>query len=229
MSLPMNVDFRGVPDGRVGRGVGVELVDVGVGGLDEDDEFSKTWAGGYGATPENATSGVVGGAFWPRLKPWRTVPGALNLYDGNQVLLKERSLKYYIHNRSILRNVIFQFSYDFLCVSSVFGSIVYERYDEMLMLADQMENQRNAAIYESKPPRGLVESNCDVNDPEMSNKNTKQLDVYNIECTTSSRHVKKDISEKLYRVLSFSMSSIIQEIDKCKVNADCNVYPSIDI
>ncbi|GJY76064.1 hypothetical protein Tco_0481180 [Tanacetum coccineum] len=50
---------------------------------------------------------------------------------------------------------------------------------------------------------------------EMSNnKKAQQLDVYNI--ASPRQHVKKDIAEKLYQVLSFSESSIIQDIDKCK-------------
>ncbi|GKB89934.1 hypothetical protein Tco_0962206, partial [Tanacetum coccineum] len=47
-----------------------------------------------------------------------------------------------------------------------------------------------------------------------NNKNAEQLDVYNV--ASPRQHVKKDIAEKLYQVLSFSESSIIQDIDKCK-------------
>nr|GEU63959.1 hypothetical protein [Tanacetum cinerariifolium] len=74
-------------------------------------------------------------------------------------------------------------------------------FDEILMLQSQMEEPKERLPYMIR---------------EMSNKNSKQLDAYNIEYSTSPRHVIKDISEKLYRVLCFSMSSIIQEIDKCK-------------
>ena len=45
------------------------------------------------------------------------------------------------------------------------------------------------------------------NEPEMSNN-----------IASPRQQVKKDIAEKLYQVLSFCESSIIQEIDKCKVN-----------
>lgn len=55
------------------------------------------------------------------------------------------------------------------------------------------------------------------NEPEMSNiKNTKHFDMYNV--TSPRQQVKRDIAEKLYQVLSSSESSIIKEIDKCKVS-----------
>ena len=46
------------------------------------------------------------------------------------------------------------------------------------------------------------------NEPEMSN---------NV-ASPRQQQVKKDIVEKLYQVLSFCESSIIQEIDKCNVS-----------
>ncbi|GJU05124.1 hypothetical protein Tco_1121554 [Tanacetum coccineum] len=53
---------------------------------------------------------------------------------------------------------------------------------------------------------------------EMSNnKNAEQLDVYNV-AYSPKQQVKKDIAEKLYQVLSFSESILIQEIDKCKID-----------
>ncbi|PWA77020.1 hypothetical protein CTI12_AA227000 [Artemisia annua] len=71
--------------------------------------------------------------------------------------------------------------------------------DEVVLLTSQMD-----------------ESNCNRKEPKMSIKNTKQLDSSNVEYIASPRAVKKDIAEKLYQVLQFCESNIIQEIDKCK-------------
>ena len=52
----------------------------------------------------------------------------------------------------------------------------------------------------------MEEPKARLNEPEMSNN-----------IGSPRQQVKKDIAEKLYQVLSFCESSIVQEIDKCKV------------
>ncbi|GJY67810.1 hypothetical protein Tco_0470792 [Tanacetum coccineum] len=63
---------------------------------------------------------------------------------------------------------------------------------------------------------------------EMSNnKNAEQLDVYNV-AYSPKQQVKKDIAEKLYQVLSFSESILIQEIDKCKKGVEETTYKNVE-
>ncbi|GJW64749.1 hypothetical protein Tco_0116633 [Tanacetum coccineum] len=64
-----------------------------------------------------------------------------------------------------------------------------------------------------------------------NNKNAEQLDVYNV--ASPRQHVKKDVAEKLYQVLSFCEPSIIQDIDNCKkdeirINNDIMWFSSCD-
>ncbi|GJT23999.1 hypothetical protein Tco_0893936 [Tanacetum coccineum] len=63
--------------------------------------------------------------------------------------------------------------------------------------------------------QGLVESDCEGQETEMSDKQTKQLDSNIVEYTSSPKEAKKDIAEKLYQIMSLSMDcTILQEIDR---------------